>query len=946
MGNTIRREPVSFDLPKTPDYRHLNITNFRGLDVSSNPFELDSNTASDCLNVYVDESNTLTTRPRLQKKYSNLLDVLGENWEPIGYYRLHNGYLLHGKLLSGKYVMKLFIETEKDEYVDSDKELLDVNPVSPLQIPTNKCKVFEQGDTIYLLTGTSYCTIYYNTNSKKYVFEKVVGYVPVTATVDIDGNRNEVAPINLLINEYKEKHYWDGTWNPNTYSNNTIDATNETIVTDYITTSNFKSIKKLSQLSTPVYDYWYGIDDEKNNTGVLTINKKTKRKETIEYDNYDRTDLRVVHCDATADGRRKCVVVKNINDNTYHVYVKDADSDLWRSGSLPGYNTSSIGGIGSAQTFTVTSSKKYFWFAPKQINYATTTQMHSINADVNIQPNDELFSVKVNEDESLIVAASHDNKDVYASNRLNVYEFDTKEKVYKIKDLILDVNQAILDFDVKGNSVVVSFTDGDSELYYYPDVTQDGSYRKIVKPFNDEITKVAITDKFIYALGRNLTLINKTDLTVVWTQPISEDVLLLKSNTSNVYADNTTLETPNKNNSNTNVVWRMSIDYKNFVTITEKLVDDKDWQEKRDALLKSYINTRFDNNYWFASGNRYYRSRNNDPTYFPITEYNDLGDSNLPITGFNLANDTTLIAYKDDRLYLVQPFETSSGAREYSITESKNTVGNTAIDAPIVTTLTEIPLQINYDGVYGLSQLSNVSATERIADLMSRPINQRWLDIPDTLIKKAKTLNRLYWTYIIIPDNDYTQIYLLDNRTNSWYYWELPIVVADSFVVDNRTEFADKNGEIYYLTTTDIDVPNFGDVLITEYYDDGEKLIDWYWQSQIMHLGTINYTKRLINTTFILTDDDTTDGYGLKYGFKVFRKLASSVADREISNDINLVRSTTQKTNISKFGFLQMKISNITSEDRGTEARKEFRNNKLRLVGLGLKYVLLEGMIK
>jgi hypothetical protein len=41
-----------------------------------------------------------------------------------------------------------------------------------------------------------------------------------------------------------------------------------------------------------------------------------------------------------------------------------------------------------------------------------------------------------------------------------------------------------------------------------------------------------------------------------------------------------------------------------------------------------------------------------------------------------------------------------------------------------------------------------------------------------------------------------------------------------------------------------------------------------------------------------------------------------------------------------------MKISNITPDDRGTEERKEFRNNKLRLVGLGLKYVLLEGLIR
>jgi hypothetical protein len=379
--------------------------------------------------------------------------------------------------------------------------------------------------------------------------------------------------------------------------------------------------------------------------------------------------------------------------------------------------------------------------------------------------------------------------------------------------------------------------------------------------------------------------------------------------------------------------------------ITETSTNYADWTEKREKFFKAYLNTRFDNNYWFASGNRYYRSANNDPTYFPITEYNDLGDSNEEITGFNLANDSTLIAYKPHRVYLIQPFTSSLDTTEYTITESKNTVGNTAIGSPIVTTLTEIPLQINNDGVYGLSQLSNVSATERIADLMSEPINERWLNIDDKLIANAKTLNRLYWTYIILPNASHnnTMIYLLDNRTNSWYYWELPIVVSDAFVKENRTEFVDTAGSIYYLTTTDIIDINYDEEKVTKYYDFGKKLIPWFWQSQVLYLGTMNYSKRLVNTTFILTDTDDSDGYGLQYNFKVFRKLASSTPEKEISDKLTLVRSTTKKTNISKFGFIQMRLSNLTEESRDYEA---FENNKLRLVGLGLKYVLLEGLIR
>ena len=115
------------------------------------------------------------------------------------------------------------------------------------------------------------------------------------------------------------------------------------------------------------------------------------------------------------------------------------------------------------------------------------------------------------------------------------------------------------------------------------------------------------------------------------------------------------------------------------------------------------------------------------------------------------------------------------------------------------------------------------------------------LDTLEIDIENIKTLNRLYWTYVIIPrqDKNNTWIYLLDNRTNSWYYWELPIVTVNAFAKDNRAEFVDTDGNIYYLTTTDIKNKAFESDLVTDYYDAGKQLIPWHWQSQILPLGTI-----------------------------------------------------------------------------------------------------------
>ena len=915
MGNTIRREPVTFDIPKSPDYRHLNITNFRGLDVSSNPFELDNNTASDCLNVYVDESNTLTTRPRLQNKYPNLVDTLGESWEPIGYYRLHDGYLLHGKLLSGKYAMKKFV----------DGNITDITGA----IPTNKCKVFEQGDTVYLLDGMKYVKMHDN------IISDVEGYIPTTATVDIDGNRHEVEPLNLLSNKYKESYYWDGLQKPRI----DLGASNTSVGYEKIDFKAFFGENKhvrIHKVFPKEHKILVGVSDP---NAFETLTFTNEKPYLLSYKNATLTNLYEFDVDTTHANDSYYVGCGETTDYIY--FATTTKLNCFKLNSVIGtYNKSTVNVILS-EGWTIDYLKcdpsgyhcyiNMFNFGTQQHTMLCYTGPYhnsgSITYDGDLQFGTDLY--RFYEINDLLYVLRDSDLFLIETNRLMLKGSIPKDEYGQTQSISTSVASDIVWVWTGKEYDLYSITDLTNKLETYSaeivDARLFSNAAYVILRYNDSARIKIIPDITNYA-DNYISPINIQDDTII-------DVVYYPNNYYSYYK------------TKQEAVFYVCInDYIDVTTSTT----NKNWSDKRDALLKSYLNTRFDNNYWFAIGNRYYRSRNNDPTYFPITEYNDLGDSNLPITGFNLANDTTLIAYKDDRLYLIQPFESSSGSREYSITESKNTVGNTAIDAPIVTTLTEIPLQINNDGVYGLSQLSNVSATERIADLMSRSINQRWLDIPDDIIKNAQTLNRLYWTYIILPDEakNKTSIYLLDNRTNSWYYWELPIVVLDSFVVDNRTEFADKNGEIYYLTTTDIDVPNFEDVLVTEYYDDGEKLIDWYWQSQIMYLGTINYTKRLVNTTFILTDDDTTDGYGLKYGFKVFRKLASSVPDKEISNDINLVRSTTRKTNISKFGFLQMKISNITPDDRGTEERKEFRNNKLRLVGLGLKYVLLEGLIR
>ena len=364
------------------------------------------------------------------------------------------------------------------------------------------------------------------------------------------------------------------------------------------------------------------------------------------------------------------------------------------------------------------------------------------------------------------------------------------------------------------------------------------------------------------------------------------------------------------------------------------------WLELHRQFLKSRLTTRFNNETWFASGNTTYHTLYNDLTYVPMTSYNELGEDFDVVTGLCIINDNILAAYKRNKIYTITPI-TIGNELTYAYTETKNVIGNHAVNAPILTILTEMPTIVAYDGIFALNQLENVQSSDRITTLISEAINPLWLKESKSDIEGCLTLNRLYWTYYILPhekagDNTYTKVYLLDNRTQQWYYWELPLLVTNAFVKNDKTHLVNSSGRVFTLETSDL--VNEYNTDVTEYYDNvgnTKQIIPWHWYSQILSLNTINYSKRLVDTTFILTDTDTQDEYALDYSFKAWRKSVSETNATTINSNIHYVQSTTKRTMIPRFNFIQFRINN--TED-------DLDNNKLRLVGLGLKYVLLEGL--
>ena len=1004
MGTTIRREPVNFKIPKNEDFKFLNITDFRGISKSSNPLTEQYNTASDALNVYVDETNALTTRPRLEK-FADLKSVTGtpstSEFVLQSVFNLLDGFLIQYKAKASgatEYVWGLYIKRTGA----GSGSVTNGNTIT-----AKITSLFEQDNKIYFINGVNYYVIDNGSVSA------VEGYIPtlkVGGTISVAGTSYE-SP-NLLSNKYKETYFWDGSKSTESYKTNVNDTIENKYLSDITmdTVENYEILRILEDSLADINDKTLnGLkmlavkttgDDAKTRLYFLTIVgveiQITPLPLVYNIPNVDYGDTYVNYGDCSSDGS---VYVYYMRNGTVYIHRNDSENlqdkgwfKISRSQSLLDINEAisdhnlfpirmsadgnTILAIEHNTPLPSTSSPtptfmKLEW---NSSNSSWTPSVWEIKAsNKSVYEVSNLYGVNMSRDGSCAVFGGKLSTSFSPSPNdgpgiIYVKNFKTKWG--------LDLFNSSMTGYVGGLCLLLGMPNT-NEIDYYTLSDENGIFIQYVEALpNDMNYKVLYmsigTDVYtnIGFVGQQLDWLTEleennfvisNDGKTLFIRNIEDGCLhLVNLDTLNI--SKTNYELPenfqqylNYATTNTfywindNKIYHFSID----VTSTEPLlivthtIDENDefYEEysQNTEVRQSLLQTRFNNDNWFAKDNKTFHTMYNDPTYIPLSSYNINGDQDK-ITAMNVLTDSILALYKKDDLSLVNQTYDSDGNVQYYYNENNNVVGNNAFGAAITTIHSNLPIQITYDGIYTVQQQQNVAAPDRLARSISDAVGELWIAEPDVYKAEAQTLNRLYWTYILIKgkskpslsDPDITKVYLLDNRTLSWYYWELPLVLISSFVKDNVVYLADTEGRLSVLKSSDITKILSDRASISEYYDFDRQVIDWYWQSQILPLGTINYTKKLVNTTFIVTDTDENDGYSLQYQFNVYRRKMGATNVKNITNKLNYVQSVTKKTFISRFNFLQVKLFNM---------KDDLDNNKLRLVGLGLKYVLLEGML-
>lgn len=939
MGNTIRREPVSFGMPAAPDYKFLNITNFGGIHQSENPFLTENNTASDCLNVYVDETNTLTTRPRLEKKTDYFKNLEGFN------------KILYTYPLFEKQVFQVSFSDGVKFYVRKDGVF---NEITGATFTENKSAVLEQDNKIYIMNNNYY--VVKSDYVARLVSEDDETYVPTTQLGSILGVDNvtlsDYEEENLLTNKFYKKFTWDG-----------VSPLQQAVGDGSIKTNGFVREVTHRALDSDSDNWLYGCG---NNIFLEKKSKSYWSSDPVEKEGWVRF-LTVTESGALIKGD-KIPLTGYTNADISNTLTPTSNGSclMYRSGTK--LKILSFPALEEKLDIDYSNTLGSLWVYKDNIFYDDSSGvLFILGYDTTDTSKYTLVKYTKNGDSSVVY--SNDNT---GPARIDGMRFAFNSDFTSCMIYSENYKAVLIDFsDDDASSSVVELTsgkkyflsDGRSYVNYKPKTEQDKS--EIILYVYDS-TQMTYNEQKLYGQTDNykteselLSLVeNSSGVYVIESHyDISRDEYHDAIRTNGIaYAYYLPTNTSRKgfyvgcvdyHDYYANLRHSTAVSGKVFMYCgtyaphyyygyiirglflsTEPLLV-VEYLADRNTEFKFTGVVNFRNKNWFYGDDNMVRwTAENDPTYLPTSNYDKVGLKDDPILDALPISDYALILIKREGKFVLSYGSFGDYVTEL-ITESKSAIGGVSAFGSVVAEYNELPIYLSPTGIYCLRQKENISPADFESLLLSERISKKLEEETDK--EKAHTTSIRYWSLFTFPKETTTDVFLLDGRTNNWFYWSVPVSINRFWKENDKLCCCSYDGEIYSLETSDI-ITEVG----TEYYDDGGLIIPWFWRSQILHLGTMNYSKKLNTTTFIMIDSDSTDEYGLNYKFKIFRKLASESNATTISNRLNYIQSITKKTIIPRFNFLQFEVSNIENDTS---------NNKLRMVGLGLKYELLAGLM-
>ena len=301
------------------------------------------------------------------------------------------------------------------------------------------------------------------------------------------------------------------------------------------------------------------------------------------------------------------------------------------------------------------------------------------------------------------------------------------------------------------------------------------------------------------------------------------------------------------------------------------------------------------NNYFFAVKNKLYinedRYDDDGEFLFYLPEKNTNEFDNV-ITKLHQINETTVAVFFEDEIYYTVYDGDVSTYRYY---KSKLQYGLRK-GADVITSDDSVTTFFATDrGIMALTYQNFIASSEQATTPISDSVFNYMRDFLKGKI--VKLYKNDFW---IAAYNGSDVVWILDTRNGSWWRQEL---------ASNLTDVWTKNTDPLLNMDTLCVIAKDG-----EYTDDGKR-IEWFFQSQKLHLSALNYYKSVQAITFYGVSDDDSCLFNLDT--YAYRDTIYENATKNVEYGINLIRTYLYRLHIMKLHEFQFRVySDDTIQDR------------------------------
>lgn len=297
------------------------------------------------------------------------------------------------------------------------------------------------------------------------------------------------------------------------------------------------------------------------------------------------------------------------------------------------------------------------------------------------------------------------------------------------------------------------------------------------------------------------------------------------------------------------------------------------------------------NNYFFAVGNKLYISEdryNDDGEYLFYLPKKNLNEFDNVITKLHQIDESTIAVFFENEIYYTT-YDNEAGTYRYY--KSKLQFGLRK-GSNVITSDDSVTTFFPTDrGIMALTYQNFIASSEQATTPISDPVFNYMKDF-----LKGKVVNLYKKEFWIAAYNGTDTVWILDIRNGSWWRQEVPGNLIDIWTRDKEPWL--NFGEQYRL------------VKDGEYTDDG-KHIEWFFQSQKLHLSALNYYKSVQALTFFGVSDDTVCIFNLDT--YAYRDNIYENASKSIEYGINMIRTYLYHLHVMKLHEFQFKVYSDTS---------------------------------